>query len=227
LFAIIYEKYRYNNFLYTKMKPCAPDQIRNPATGRCVSRTGAIGRKILSGRATAHHRTGAQKPCPPDQIRNPATGRCVSRTGAIGRKILGANAGRAEEEARKSKAEEEARKRKDEEEARKRKAEEEARKRKDEEEARKRKAEEEARKRKDEEEARKRKDEEEARKRKAKNKDEDYPNEQPCEADNHDPATLPCVRKNALKLHPDKNPNCPVQSKRKFEKWMQRCEKEF
>ena len=69
------------------MKDCPPDKIRNPATGRCVSRTGAIGRKLLSNpKPTTPKRVGA-KDCPPDKIRNPATGRCVSRTGAIGRKL--------------------------------------------------------------------------------------------------------------------------------------------
>jgi len=28
-------------------RPCPPNQIRNPATGRCVSQTGAIGRRVL------------------------------------------------------------------------------------------------------------------------------------------------------------------------------------
>lgn len=49
---------------------CPPEKIRNPATGRCVLRTGAIGHRILG--------------CPDDKIRNPKTGRYVSRTGTIG-----------------------------------------------------------------------------------------------------------------------------------------------
>ena len=28
-------------------KPCKDDEIRNPATGRCVKKTGSIGKKII------------------------------------------------------------------------------------------------------------------------------------------------------------------------------------
>ena len=34
------------------MPKCNKDQIVNPATGRCVKKTGAIGRQILSMNAT-------------------------------------------------------------------------------------------------------------------------------------------------------------------------------
>ena len=34
-------------------KECTPDQIRNPESGRCVKRTGRIGRKILATRASS------------------------------------------------------------------------------------------------------------------------------------------------------------------------------
>ena len=34
------------------MKPCRDDQVRNPATQRCVSRTGAIGKRILRANRT-------------------------------------------------------------------------------------------------------------------------------------------------------------------------------
>jgi hypothetical protein len=71
-------------------KPCSPDQIRNPKTNRCVKKSGAIGRKILSSRR--RKTSGGKrrlKPCSPDQVRNPETNRCVKKSGAIGRKILG------------------------------------------------------------------------------------------------------------------------------------------
>lgn len=54
---------------------CPPDKIINPATGRCVLKTGKIGRTIL------------QTPCPPDKVRNPTTKRCVKKTGAIGKTL--------------------------------------------------------------------------------------------------------------------------------------------
>ena len=53
---------------------CPPDKILNPATNKCVLRTGAIGRRLIE--------------CPNGQIRNPVTGRCVNRDGAVGRRIL-------------------------------------------------------------------------------------------------------------------------------------------
>ena len=58
------------------MKDCTPSQIRNPATNRCVKRSGSIGRKLQA------------RPCSPNQIRNPATNRCVKKDGAIGKKIM-------------------------------------------------------------------------------------------------------------------------------------------
>ena len=66
-------------------KPCTPSQIRNPATGRCVSKTGAIGKKLLDIKKP---KTPKKKLCDPEKIRNPATGRCVSKKGAIGKKLL-------------------------------------------------------------------------------------------------------------------------------------------
>lgn len=62
------------------MPECAPDKVINPATGRCVSRTGKIGMALL------------QKQCKPDQVVNPATGRCVNKNGKIGREIIDARA---------------------------------------------------------------------------------------------------------------------------------------
>jgi hypothetical protein len=79
-------------------KPCPDNKVRNPETGRCVSRAGKIGRKVRSNApslATSSPAPPARLMCPPAQVRNPATGRCVSRTGAIGKRVLGTNAGRA------------------------------------------------------------------------------------------------------------------------------------
>ena len=69
-------------------KPCQSNQIRNPYTGRCVKRSGAIGKRILGNN---DQRSRILKPCPSNQIRNPDTGRCVKRSGAIGKRILGNN----------------------------------------------------------------------------------------------------------------------------------------
>ena len=74
-------------------RECPPDKILNPATGRCVSRTGVIGKKLardgddINAVASSTTRRTTRE-CPPDKILNPATGRCVSRTGAIGKKLL-------------------------------------------------------------------------------------------------------------------------------------------
>ena len=91
------------------------DAIINPATGRCVKKTGKIGRMLIdsgirpapckddviinptTGRIVAKtgkigqtlSRRGRQVPCKEDEIRNPSTDRCVKRTGKIGQKILG------------------------------------------------------------------------------------------------------------------------------------------
>lgn len=83
-------------------KPCPPDKVLNPVSGRCVSKTGAIGKKLtmkakktcppgkvlnpVSGRCVSKKQE-KKKPCPPDKILNPASGRCVSKTGALGKKL--------------------------------------------------------------------------------------------------------------------------------------------
>jgi serine/threonine protein kinase len=77
---------------------CPPEKIINPATRRCVLRTGAIGRKLEKEMAVpaepvavdavppAVPNAGSDG-CPPGKIRNPKTRRCVKRTGAIGKKL--------------------------------------------------------------------------------------------------------------------------------------------
>ena len=67
-------------------KPCPPDKVLNPASGRCVSKTGAIGKK-LTMKDGADKKKATKKPCPPDKVLNPASGRCVSKTGALGKKL--------------------------------------------------------------------------------------------------------------------------------------------
>ena len=77
---------------------CPPDKIINPATRRCVLRTGAIGRKlerameapvepVIAAPAVAEPAAAASDGCPPGKIRNPKTRRCVKRDGAIGKKL--------------------------------------------------------------------------------------------------------------------------------------------
>lgn len=80
------------------MKTCPEQKIINPATGRCVSATGAIGKRVSKGKApvTTPPRRPSPDPspkrknsktCPEQKIVNPATGRCVSATGSIGKRV--------------------------------------------------------------------------------------------------------------------------------------------
>ena len=78
-----------------KQKPCNPDQIRNPKTGRCVLKRSPLGKEILkamggSRRTSPRHTSPKkkEKPCKRDQIRNPKTGRCVSKEGVLGKKLM-------------------------------------------------------------------------------------------------------------------------------------------
>ncbi len=81
------------------MVVCKADQIRNPKTGRCVSKTGKIGKSVLarnrshpiSPRRVSPRKSPKKKkvvPCKPNQVRNPKTGKCVSKTGKIGKAVL-------------------------------------------------------------------------------------------------------------------------------------------
>jgi serine/threonine protein kinase len=85
-------------------KKCPEDKILNPKTGRCVNKTGVMGKKLLkelksvmieerkpstkkiSIKQVSHKKT--QKKCPEDKILNPKTGRCVNKTGIMGKKLL-------------------------------------------------------------------------------------------------------------------------------------------
>ena len=89
-----------------EQKPCKSDQIRNPATGRCVLKRSPLGKKILEEMGEGKDKDASkkkesnreprkkeakpkeQKPCKSDQIRNPATGRCVLKRSPLGKKIL-------------------------------------------------------------------------------------------------------------------------------------------
>lgn len=72
-------------------KSCPDDKVLNPATGRCVSKDGAIGKKLLKASVSTPAPTlvpKKDKECPNDKILNPITGRCVSKDGSIGKKLL-------------------------------------------------------------------------------------------------------------------------------------------
>jgi serine/threonine protein kinase len=67
---------------------CPSEKVYNPATGRCVKRTGAIGRRLpADSDATEPDIAPPARTCPADKIMNPATGRCVNRSGPIGRRL--------------------------------------------------------------------------------------------------------------------------------------------
>lgn len=62
-------------------RTCPPEKILNPASGRCVKRDGAIGRRILGVEKT-------QKQCAPTHVWRAETRRCVKRSGRLGQQIL-------------------------------------------------------------------------------------------------------------------------------------------
>ena len=95
-------------------KSCGPNKLLNPKTKRCISKTGAVGKKLsVDSFATSHkiwvklilqeftahelneiyiEKVGKVSPpkkkCRPDQILNPKTNRCVKRTSKIGKELL-------------------------------------------------------------------------------------------------------------------------------------------
>ena len=78
-----------------KKSRCKSNQIRNPKSGRCVKKTGKIGRELSRGRRSrsiSPKRLRSPSPtlkiCKENQIRNPKTNRCVKVDGKIGRSIL-------------------------------------------------------------------------------------------------------------------------------------------
>lgn len=70
-------------------KKCPSDKILNPVSGKCVKRSGKIGKTLLSPKPSSETTRTTAKPsgtktCLPDKILNPATGKCVKRSGKIG-----------------------------------------------------------------------------------------------------------------------------------------------
>ena len=62
-------------------KECRSDQILNPKTNRCVSKTGTVGLALLNPKEQTVE-------CKSHQILNPKTGRCVSKTGKVGLALI-------------------------------------------------------------------------------------------------------------------------------------------
>jgi len=86
-----------NSSKMKKVKICPEDKIVNPATNRCVSKTGAKGKQLLNesviiNRPKFDDKIDSKKKkvkiCSEHQIVNPTTNRCVSKTGTIGRQLL-------------------------------------------------------------------------------------------------------------------------------------------
>jgi hypothetical protein len=86
-----------NSSKMKKVKICPEDKIVNPATNRCVSKTGAKGKQLLNesviiNRPKFDDKNDSKKKkvkiCSERQIVNPTTNRCVSKTGTIGRQLL-------------------------------------------------------------------------------------------------------------------------------------------
>ena len=68
---------------------CDKDKILNPKTGRCVLKSGKIGKEIL--RKKSPRKSTSKKSsniCTSNKILNPNTGRCVLKSGKIGKEIL-------------------------------------------------------------------------------------------------------------------------------------------
>ena len=89
-------------------KKCKPNQIRNPKTGRCVLKSGRIGKKLLAKSKSRSKKKSVRKSksrskkksvrksksrsknrkCKSNEILNPKTGRCVKRTSRIGKMLV-------------------------------------------------------------------------------------------------------------------------------------------
>lgn len=77
------------------VKECPEGTILNPASGRCVSINGKVGKDLLAaGAKIVAVKTPAAvkttKECPPDKVYNPASGRCVDKKGKVGKALLAA-----------------------------------------------------------------------------------------------------------------------------------------
>lgn len=72
-----------------KDKFCPSIKVCNPSSGRCVLKTGKLGKSIITtGKSSQTSSSGSSGKCHPDKIVNPSTGRCVLKSGAIGKRIL-------------------------------------------------------------------------------------------------------------------------------------------
>ena len=72
-------------------KICSLDKVCNPVSGRCVKKTGKIGRSVIekkSKRKSSKLDKCENKICSSDKVCNPVSGRCVKKTGKIGRSVL-------------------------------------------------------------------------------------------------------------------------------------------
>ena len=71
---------------------CASNKICNPSSGKCVLKTGKIGKKILNEDCKSRSSRKSGKcdnvTCASNKICNPSSGKCVLKTGKIGKKIL-------------------------------------------------------------------------------------------------------------------------------------------
>lgn len=76
-------------------KKCTPPKVLNPATNRCINKSGITYKKIrIKKQAKTADKPADKnktKKCPPTKILNPQTNRCVNKDGAIGMKLLKAN----------------------------------------------------------------------------------------------------------------------------------------
>jgi superfamily II DNA or RNA helicase len=75
---------------------CKEDEICNPASGKCVKRTGRVGKALLGGdspkgKVDSSKGIPCKAECKPEEICNPASGKCVKRSGRVGKALLGAD----------------------------------------------------------------------------------------------------------------------------------------
>ena len=83
------------------MKQCLSEQIINPKTGRCVNKTGKIGKELMKSKSPKRK---SKKSCLSEQIINPKTGRCVNKTGKIGKELMKSKSSKRKSSERKSRS---------------------------------------------------------------------------------------------------------------------------
>ena len=76
-------------------KPCPPEKILNPISGKCVNRTGTIGKQILNGTIKAKTRAQITSfklckgvKCEDNKVCNPITGKCILKKTQNGQYVL-------------------------------------------------------------------------------------------------------------------------------------------